>query len=133
MSGSEEKLRHMKPLAMFALFAGLLLAGCSKPAAKTEEKDPSKDFATNSGTSSPDLPVASITGVASCDEYLNRVDFCLTKSSVPDRMKSAYRKSREQNRSAWKQAASTQVGKEQLESTCKMALDAAKSFFESCK
>lgn len=121
----------MRILITLTLFAGLLITGCStagKPPAKNEEKNP-----TSSVASKPDLPTALITGVAECDEYLNRVDFCLTKPKVPDAMKSAYRQSMEQNRSAWKQAASTQAGKKQLESTCKMALDAARSFFETCK
>ncbi len=132
----------MKTLTTFSLLTILLLAGCSAGTrqssnssanVKTAENNPPKDITANSNPPKPDLPTSSITGVASCDEYLNRVEFCLTKPNVPDAMKSAYRQSMEQNSAAWKQAASTPAGKEQLESSCKMALDAARSFFETCK
>lgn len=76
---------------------------------------------------------ANLTGVAACDEYLSKVEVCLNKPNVPEAAKSAYRQSLEQNRAAWKQAASSPQGKASLESSCKMAVDSAKSFFDTCK
>jgi hypothetical protein len=76
---------------------------------------------------------AANTGVASCDEYLAQVEKCLNNPQVPDAAKAAYRQSLEQNRTAWKQAASTPQGKASLEASCKAALDGAKGFLATCK
>jgi hypothetical protein len=76
---------------------------------------------------------AANTGVASCDEYLTQVGNCLNNPRVPEQAKAVWRQTLEQNRTAWKQAASTPQGKAALESSCKMALDGAKSFLATCK
>lgn len=132
----------MKKATIFALLAALLLSGCSaatRPPANASaniavtENSGSRTSPSAPNTSKPDLPTSSITGIPPCDEYLNRVEYCLTKPNVPDALKSSYRQSMEQNRAAWKQAAATEAGKKQLNSSCQMALDTAKSFFESCK
>jgi hypothetical protein len=132
----------MNKATIFVLLAALLSAGCSaayRPPANASTNiaatanSGSKTSPSAQNTSKPDLPTSSITGIPPCDEYLNRVEYCLTKVNVPDELKSSYRQSMEQNRAAWKQAAATESGKKQLDSSCQMALDAAESFFESCK
>lgn len=70
------------------------------------------------------------TGVASCDEYLAKVEKFIGIPQVPQATKDAYRQSLEQNRIAWKQVASTAQGKQQLESNCELALESAKSAFD---
>jgi hypothetical protein len=57
----------------------------------------------------------------------------MNNPNVPQATKDIYKQSLEQNRAAWKQAASTPQGKASLESSCKTALDAAKTFLDSCK
>jgi len=89
--------------------------------------------ATTPATTTPAAATTSVTGVASCDEYLTQVEKCLNSKNVPEAAKAAYRQSLETNRTAWKQAASTPQGKAALESSCKAALDSAKSFLASCK
>ena len=102
----------MKKLTL-TLCLGLLLAGCSgdKPTA-------------NSTTSTAD------TGVPACDEYLAKVEKFVNNPNVPQATKDAYKQSLEQNRTAWKQAASTAQGKQQLETSCKQALESAKPAFD---
>ncbi len=74
------------------------------------------------------------TSVASCDEYLAKVEKCLNNPNVPESVRTSYRTSYEQNREAWKQAAANPQTKAQLEVSCKQALDAAKPTFEQfCK
>jgi len=75
---------------------------------------------------------AAVTGVASCDEYLTKVEKCLESRNVAEAAKAAYRQSLEQNRTAWKQASATPQGKASLETSCKAALDGARSFLASC-
>lgn len=75
---------------------------------------------------------AAVIGVASCDEYLTKVEKCLESRNVPEAAKAAYRQSLEQNRTAWKQASATPQGKASLETSCKAALDGARSFLASC-
>ncbi len=71
-----------------------------------------------------------LTGVAVCDEYLTEVEKFLKNEKVPQAVRDQYKQSLEQNRKAWKQAASTPEGKAALESGCKSALDAVKPMFE---
>ena len=102
------------------LFLGLLLTACGggdKPAANS----PTKTETTTSTTE---------TGVPACDEYLAKVEKFINNPNVPQATRDAYKQSLEQNRTAWKQAASTTQGKQQLESSCKMALESAKPAFD---
>ena len=67
-------------------------------------------------------------GVAECDEYIKKYEACLTKiaEKAPQAqpgMKTAF----EQQRSAFKQAASTEQGKASLATTCKQAIESAKT------
>jgi hypothetical protein len=71
-----------------------------------------------------------LTGVASCDEYLTEVEKFVNNQKVPQAVRDSYKQSLEQNRTAWKQAASTPEGKAALETGCIAALDSAKPMFE---
>lgn len=109
----------MKKLTLTLCF-GLLLTGCSvgdKPAV-------------NSTTKTETTTSTAVTGVPACDEYLATVEKFVNNPNVPAATKDAYKQSLEQNRTAWKQAASTPQGKASLESGCKQALDAVRPMLE---
>lgn len=68
------------------------------------------------------------TGVAECDEYIEKYEACLTKIAaknpqVEPSLKTAF----EQQRKAFKDAASTPEGKTALAPRCKQAIDTAKA------
>ncbi|MEH6420284.1 hypothetical protein, partial [Pseudomonas sp. CGJS7] len=65
-------------------------------------------------------------GVAECDDYLSKVNACLT-AKVPEAQRAAFQASLDQSRSAWAQAASTPQGKEALANACKTALEQSKA------
>lgn len=66
-------------------------------------------------------------GVASCDEYLTKMDEYLANPKVPEAVRTAQKDAKEKFVSAWKAAASTPEGKAGLETGCKAALDSLKS------
>jgi hypothetical protein len=130
----------MKSLTLLCLIsAALLFVGCGTT-------DNTNSGNTNSGSTSAS-PAATkpadtkpgdtggpmTIGVASCDEYLTRVDKCVNSPNMPEAAKAAYRSSLDQNRAAWRQAAATPQGKAGLEASCKAALDSAKAFLDTCK
>lgn len=134
----------MKILNLFTILAlGLFVFGCAgadkpatdntvKPAneaAQAEKKDDKAD-AEKAETKSD---AAGVTGVAACDEYLAAMEKFVDNPKVPQATRDAYKKTMEQNRDAWKQAASTPQGKAGLETGCKAALDAAKTTLEQFK
>jgi len=102
----------MKKLTLVLCF-GFLLTGCGG--------DRSSATSTSSTTE---------TGVPACDEYLAKVEKFVNDPNVPQITKDTYKQSLEQNRMAWKQAALTAQGKQQLDASCKMALASAKPAFE---
>ena len=102
----------MKKLTLILCF-GLLFTGCGG--------DKTIAVSTTSTTE---------TGVPVCDEYLAKVEKFVNNPNVPQTTRDAYKQSLEQNRTAWKQAAATVQGKQQLESSCKMALESAKPAFD---
>lgn len=131
----------MKALTLILLLcSALFFIGCSKteensnagnannsnakPAATTKAAEPASTASTGSATT---------VGVAECDEYLAKVQKCMDNPNVPEAAKAAYKSSMEQNRKAWQQAASTPQGKASLATSCKAAMDAAQSFFATCK
>lgn len=73
---------------------------------------------------------AAVTGVAACDEYLAMMEKFVDNPKVPQATRDMYKKTMEQNRDAWKQAASTPQGKAGLETGCKAALDSSKAAVE---
>ena len=127
-------------LTVFLSLIALAASGCSgstevnvnanTPAAATTPAAKAPAAATPAAATTT---TAANTGVASCDEYLTQVEKCLNNPQVPEQAKAAYRASLEQNRTAWKQAASTPQGKAALEASCKAALDGAKGFLATCK
>ena len=102
----------MKKLTI-TLCLGLLLTGCGGD----------KTIAT-SATSTTE------TGVPACDEYLAKAEKFVNNPNIPQTTQDIYKQSLKQNRTAWKQAASTVQGKQQLESSCKQALESAKPAFD---
>lgn len=135
-----KRLTLFLTLAMSLSLLALISIGCSgstevninanvKPAAATTPAAAAPASTPATGT----VTTAANTGVASCDEYLAQVEKCLKNPNVPEAAKAAYRSSLEQNRTAWKQAASTPQGKAALETSCKTALDNAKPFLAGCK
>ena len=95
----------MKPVmtALWTLGAVALLAACSRDdaAARSDGK------ATAAGES---------IGVSECDDYLKKFDECSARSPA---LKASMGDSVKQYREAWKAAAATPQGKEQLKSSCK--------------
>jgi hypothetical protein len=77
---------------------------------------------TNSGTTASGDKV----GVAECDEYIQKVEACLT-SKVPENMRGTYKSSLDTMRTTWKKAAETPQGKAALAQGCKTALEQAKT------
>lgn len=102
----------MKKLTLILCFAALL-ASCGG--------DKSTAALTTSTTE---------TGVPVCNEYLAKAEKFVNNPNIPQATRNTYKQSLEQNRTAWKQAASTAQGKQQLESSCKQALESAKPAFD---
>jgi hypothetical protein len=65
-------------------------------------------------------------GVAECDEYIQKVEACLT-SKVPEAQRATYKSTLDTMRTTWKRAAETPQGKAALAQGCKQALDQAKA------
>ncbi|MBV9959544.1 MAG: hypothetical protein JO360_14055 [Acidobacteria bacterium] len=131
----------MKALTLILLLcSALFFIGCSKteenantgnannsnakPAATTKAAEPASTASTGAATN---------IGVAECDEYFAKMDKCMENPNVPEAVKASYRSSMETSRKAWKNASMTPEGKASLATTCKTALDSAKSFFATCK
>jgi len=100
-----------------------------KPAntANTAKTDAPKNDAPKTDALKPETTSGDSVGVAECDEYIKKYEACLTKiaDKAPQAqgpLKTAF----EQQRNAFKQAASTEQGKTSLASTCKQAIESAK-------
>jgi hypothetical protein len=116
---------HMKKVLVALMFGmGLLAlgAGCKDEAKPGDAKSDSKAADSKADSKSGGDSI----GVAECDDYFKALDACVGKNPA---MKSAMETSKETNRKAWKQAASTPQGKEGLKTGCKAATDALK---QSC-
>lgn len=138
-------LRAKLSLASCVL-ASLLLSACggantattnapaSNAARPANAAAPAATAAAPAATAAAPSAGAGVTGVASCDEYIALYERCINNPSVPEAMKGAWRTALEQNRTAWRQAASTPAGKAQLESTCPQILAQSKPQLEQfCK
>ena len=64
-------------------------------------------------------------GVAECDEYLTKLQTCI--SSLPQAQGQPMASTMEQMRAAWRGAAQTPQGKASLGAACKQAADMAKA------
>ena len=73
------------------------------------------------GSSRPPAEARTTTGVAACDEYLFRVQLCISRldPEVRDSISTSLRTTRE----AWGSAATTSAGRTKLGATCEQALE----------
>ena len=123
----------VKFFTIAVLLCGVIfLANCSSTTTTTTNTNTA--VVVNKPADSPktDAPKTETTsgdsvGVAECDEYIKKYEACLTKiaEKAPQAqtgMKTAF----EQQRNAFKQAASTEQGKATLATTCKQAIETAK-------
>jgi hypothetical protein len=69
-------------------------------------------------------------GVAECDEYIAKLDACMSK--VPEAQRAMVKTNLDTMRKTWKDAASTPQGKAGLATGCKAALDSAKQSYSYC-
>jgi hypothetical protein len=74
-----------------------------------------------SGSARPRIEPTTTTGVAACDEYLFRVELCISRldPAVRDSLSTSLRATRE----VWWSAGATRAGQEKLGATCEQALD----------
>jgi hypothetical protein len=79
--------------------------------------------ACSKGSGSDGTPGAAsdVTGVAECDEYVQKMEACLSK--IPPESKASLEAGFKQAREGWKEQATSAAGKEGLKGTCKTALD----------
>src|SRR5215470_10773503 len=70
-------------------------------------------------------PSGSRVGVAACDEYLDKMARCITRINAE--AQPPMRNAMDDSRKAWQENAKTPEGRAALETTCRQALDAAKS------
>ena len=137
---------------MLSVSCALLLTACggsdSNNAATTNNTSTTTTSKTTTTTSSPATTTTSTTsspatttsspattasgdkvGVPECDEYLTKMEACLSK--LPAVAKDQYEKSFEQTRTAWRNAASTPQGKASLAQACKAMTDQMKTSMKS--
>jgi hypothetical protein len=69
-------------------------------------------------------------GVPECDEYITKVEACLT-AKVPEAARATYKSTLDTMRTSWKKAAETPQGKAGLAQGCKAALEQAKTSMSS--
>ncbi|MEI2428981.1 MULTISPECIES: hypothetical protein [Lysobacter] len=142
----------MKVKVLFlAAAVTLALAACNKPADKPADAAPAADAAaapagdaaapapapTDAAPAAPAdaaapaaAPTAASVGVPECDDYLTKVQACLT-DKVPAEQRAGLEGALEQSRTAWTQAASTPQGKAALASACKTALEQSKAQYSA--
>ena len=119
-------LRRTLPI-LFVLSA-LLLFACAKGPTNDAGPSVSKPAATQATPAT--TASAGKIGVPECDEYLAKVDACVS-SKVPETARAQYKASLEASRKAWQQAALTPQGKAGLAAACKQATEAAKTAYKS--
>ena len=69
-------------------------------------------------------------GVAECDDYLAKVDNCVT-SKVPAAARAQYTASIEQTRKSWRDLAASPQTRASLASACKQAVESAPAAYKS--
>ncbi|HLL74546.1 MAG TPA: hypothetical protein VK421_04725 [Pyrinomonadaceae bacterium] len=69
-------------------------------------------------------------GVAECDDYLAKVDDCVT-SKVPAAARTQYTASIEQTRKSWRDLAANPQTRASLASACKQAVETARAAYKS--
>jgi hypothetical protein len=73
---------------------------------------------------------ATAIGVAECDDYLKKVDDCVT-SKVPAAARAQYTASIEQTRKSWRDLAANPQTRASLAAACKQAVEAARAAYKS--
>ena len=69
-------------------------------------------------------------GVAECDDYLAKVDDCIT-TKVPEAARAQYNSSIEQTRKSWRDLAANPQTRASLAAACKQAVESARAAYKS--
>jgi hypothetical protein len=107
----------MALLFSLCLLTGVLLLACGGGASNS-----------NGGTTT--TASGDKVGVPECDEYIQKVEACLT-AKVPEAARASYKSTMDSMRTTWKKAAETPQGKAGLAQGCKAALEQAKTSMSS--
>lgn len=83
-----------------------------------------------SPASSTTAPAGAAIGVAECDDYLKKVDDCVT-SKVPESARAQYTSSIEQTRKSWRDLAANPQTRASLASACKQAVESARVAYKT--
>lgn len=123
-------------MTLFAILSLALVAACEKkeettqnpnePVVAAKPGEPAAPSATAPGA--PAAPIAAAgeaIGVAECDAYVTKYQACLDK--VPADQKPTLQKTFEDQKTAWKTAATTPEGKTGLAQACTAAIESAKT------
>ena len=73
---------------------------------------------------------AQSTGIAACDEFLQKYDTCVT-SKLPEAQRATYKAQLDQTRKMWVDMAKNPSAKSTMEGTCKQTTDAIKTSLQS--
>lgn len=138
-------MKFSKTLLIFAaaMLGAMMMIGCT-PAANTTNTANTANRAntantttttnvntamnTNAASNSDTASSAANTGVAECDEYIEKYEACLTLiASKAPQAQGALKTSFEAQRKAFTDAAATPAGKSTLPATCKQAMETAKA------
>jgi len=115
-------------LLTLAAIGALALAGCKKadaPATDAPANTPANAAAAADVTPAPATDtVNASTGVAECDQYLEKVYACIS-NKVPEAQRDMMKKGIEQSRNAWNGV----TDKAELANQCRTALEQAKTTF----
>lgn len=132
-------LRKIFVPLMLSVSCALLFAACG--GSDTSSTNNSSNTTVSNKTASTSSPKATNTpplttpasgdkvGVAECDDYLTRMEACLSK--LPAAAKAQYESAFEQTRKQWRDAAANPQTKASLAQGCKAATDAAKASMKS--
>jgi len=134
-------IKYIGELAICIAFGLLTLSGCTgadQPATNNTTTTTNRSTPTT-GNGNSTTPTTSTTtnnsntttasgnrtGVADCDDFLERYEACL-QSNVPEAQRAALRTSVDSMRTSWRSAAQTPQGRAGLEQACRQARDAAR-------
>ena len=73
---------------------------------------------------------AQSTGIAACDDFLQKYDTCVT-SKLPEAQRATYKAQLDQTRKMWIDMAKNPSAKSTMEGTCKQTTDAIKASLQS--
>jgi hypothetical protein len=73
---------------------------------------------------------AESTGIAACDDFLQKYDSCVT-SKLPEAQRATYKAQLDQTRKTWVDMAKNPSTKSSMEGTCKQTMDAIKASLQS--